>query len=205
MSTDPPIGVFINCPFDSAYEACHHAIVLCVVTCGLEPRSALESGATAVHRMQRICTALRGSTYSIHDLTRAYGDPAFRNLARFNMPFEFGMAFLFTEVAAPLGDSHEWLALVPDTNPRAEFLSDLAGYDLEPCDGTAESVIAPILAWLSTRPDVSLPPGVTPTVLADLLPELETLIEAGNLAWHGHLPWTQLVKIVRDLVASRLV
>jgi hypothetical protein len=144
------------------------------------------------------------SAYSIHDLTRAHGDPSFGNLARFNMPFEFGMAFLLNELASSLGRAHEWLALVPDTTPRAEFMSDLAGYDLESHNGAATSVIAPVLAWLSTRPGVSLPPGVTPDALAKLLPELEDLIEAGNLAWHSRLPWNQLVSIIRDLVASRL-
>ena len=204
MSEDSLTGVFINCPFDPGYEKTHHAIVLCVVACGFQTRSALESGTVSRIRMQRIGTALRESAYSIHDLTRAYGNPAFGNLARFNMPFEFGMAFLFTEVASTLGGAHEWLGLVPDSHPRAEFLSDLAGYDLESYDGKPESVIAPVLSWLSTRPEVSLPPEIKPSVLAGLLPELDTLIEAETLAWHNHLPWDLRVKVVRDLVASRL-
>src|SRR5438132_807305 len=135
MNGRPPAGVFINCPFDAGYVKTHDALVLCVVASGLQPRSALESGTVSTNRMQRICIALQESTYSIHDLTRAHGDPAFDNLARFNMPFEFGMAFLFAEVAAHLGGAHEWLGLVPDSYPRAEFLSDLAGYDLESYDG----------------------------------------------------------------------
>jgi hypothetical protein len=121
------------------------------------------------------------------------------------MPFEFGMAFLFREVAVLLGGNHDWLGLVPDTHPRAEFISDLAGYDLAAHDGTPPSVIGAVLPWLYTRPDVSLPPTVTPTVLADLLPELESLIEAEALSWRDNLPWSRLVNIVRDLVASRLV
>jgi len=38
--TEPPVngdGVFINCPFDSSFRSCHDAILLCVVSCGLEP------------------------------------------------------------------------------------------------------------------------------------------------------------------------
>lgn len=197
-------SVFINCPFDAGHERCHHAIILCVVACGMQPRSALESGTVSKSRMQRIGSALRESAYSIHDLTRAHGDPSHDNLARFNMPFEFGMAFLLTEVASTLGGSHEWLGLIPDMHPRAEFISDLAGYDLESYDGQPESVIGPVLSWLSTRPEVSLPPTITPTVLAGLLPELEALIEAANLTWHNHLPWHLRVNVIRDLVASRL-
>lgn len=204
MSSKSLPGAFINCPFDPGYEKTHHAIILCVVASGLQPRSALESGTVSRNRMQRIGTALRESAYSIHDLTRAYGDPTFGNLARFNMPFEFGMAFLFTELSPVLGGAHEWLGLILDRHPRAEFISDLAGYDLVSYDGRPESVIGPVLSWLSTRPEVSLPPTITPTALAGLLPELDTLIEAETLIWHNHLPWDRRVNVVRDLVASRL-
>jgi hypothetical protein len=197
-------SVFINCPFDAGHEKCHNAIILCATASGMQPRSALETGTVSVSRMQRIGAAMRDSKYSIHDLTKAYGEPTQDNLARFNMPFEFGMAFLLTNVAPDLGGTHEWLGLVPGNHPRAEFISDLAGYDLESYDGKPESVIAPVLSWLSTRSEVSLPPSITPKVLAGFLPELETLIEAQKQEWRGHLTWNSRVSVIRDLVASRL-
>jgi hypothetical protein len=49
-----------------------------------------------------------------------------------------------------------------------------------------------------------LPPSITPSELAGLLPELDILIEAQNLLWHNHLPWNLRVNVIRDLVASRL-
>lgn len=203
--TGSPAGVFINCPFDNAYRECHHAIMLCVVACGLEPRSALESGTVAAPRMKRISSALRESKLSIHDLTRAHGDPTLANLARFNMPFEFGMAYLLAEAAADLGVDHDWLALLPTAHPYGEFISDLAGYDLDVHDGTPASVIPPVLAWLSSRPGVGpLPASVNPAALITLLSELDSLVAAQELIWGDHLPWQVRVRVIRDLVASRL-
>ena len=200
-----PEGVFINCPFDSVHLPVHHAIVTTTVACGFEPRSALESASAAKPRMQRISEALRSSRYSVHDLTRACGDPAHNNLARFNMPFEFGMAFLHTETSGGVGVRHDWLGLVPASHRHAEFISDLAGYDLEPYDGTAEAVIPPLLGWLLTRPTTPpAPRNLNPSALIRLLPEVQAVIEAASLDWGGRLPWLHLVSAIRDLLAAKL-
>jgi hypothetical protein len=198
-------GVFINCPFDSAYKSCHRAVLLSVVACGLQPRSALESGTTSVPRMKRVSDALRESSFSIHDLTRAYGDPS-SGLARFNMPFEFGMAFLLTETQRESEGCHDWLGLLPDANPHGEFISDLAGYDLVCHDGRPDSLIPPVLAWLSTRNgQPPLPPGLNPSLLCNMMHEFEQLVEVEEMQWRGHLPWSRLVDVARDLVGSRVV
>jgi len=147
---------------------------------------------------------MRDSKYSVHDLTRVYGDPG-TALARFNMPFEFGMAFFFSHVAPDVGVEHDWLVLVPEAHPHGEFISDLAGYDLEVHDGTPESIIPPVLAWLATRPDEpAIPPYVHPSALVALMPEFETLLEAEQKKWSGKLSWSSRIEIARDLVASRL-
>ena len=155
--------------------------------------------------MRRISTVLRESKYSIHDLTRAFGDPSASNLARFNMPFEFGMAFLFAESAVELGRDHDWLGLLPASHPHGEFLSDLAGYDLSTHDETPESIIPPVLAWLKTRADVGpIPPNVNPGFLSGLMTELQQLVEAQELQWGKYLPFADLIGVIRDVVASRV-
>lgn len=196
-------GVFINCPFDDAYQPVHHAIVMTVIACGFEPRSALETETASVPRMQRISQALTDSRYSVHDLTRVYGDPGHDNLARFNMPFEFGMAFQHTESTGGPGVKHDWLVLVPHEHRHAEFISDLAAYDLKAHDGTPKSVIPACMSWLATRPTAP-PSGLNPVTLIDLLPEMQALIAAAMLNWGGHLPWRDLVGVIRDLLAARL-
>lgn len=51
-------GVFINCPFDDPYRPIHHSVVMTVLACGFEPRSALESNTSAMPRMKKIFEAL---------------------------------------------------------------------------------------------------------------------------------------------------
>ncbi len=199
-------GVFINCPFDDAYQASHDAIVLTVVSFGMEPRSALETGTTAKPRMRRIFEALEQSDFSIHDLSRPFGDPSHDNLARFNMPFEFGMAYQLAEMSAARGRDHDWMCLVLNTHRHAEYLSDLAGHDLETHDGTPASIIPPLFGWLSTRPRVPATPStLDPTALSGLLPELDGLLAAERARWGAHLPWARQVAVSRDLVAARIV
>lgn len=198
-------AVFINCPFDPAYQASHDAIVLTVAACGLEPRGALETGTTSRPRMRRIFEALQASAFSVHDLSRPYGDPSHENLARFNMPFEFGMAYFLAEISSSLGREHDWLCLVLDAHRHAEYLSDLAGHDLEMHDGTPPAIVPPLLSWLSTRPGVpAIPSTLDPAALIRLLPELDGLLAAERGRWGGRLSWERQVAVSRDLVAARI-
>jgi hypothetical protein len=124
---------------------------------------------------------------------------------RFNMPFEFGMAYQRTEETGGAGAQHDWLALVPHDHPHAEFISDIAAYDLKTHSGTAETVIPPLMGWLATRQTTSnLPSGLVPASLIKLLPEMRAVVATLNLNWAGQPPWTHLVGVVRDLLAAKL-
>jgi hypothetical protein len=102
-------SVFINCPFDDAFQPLFHAIVLTVAARGFTPRSARESEGEADPRIVRIARGLMESKYSIHDLSRYQGAGA-ENLARFNMPLELGIALgmRYLKGATPAG--HNWVA-----------------------------------------------------------------------------------------------
>ncbi|MBV9144166.1 MAG: hypothetical protein JO115_25140 [Pseudonocardiales bacterium] len=203
------IGVFINCPFDNQYKKCQFAIILTVVACGLQPRSSLETATVSTPRMKRISDAIRDSEYSIHDLTRVHSDEK-SGLPRFNMPFEFGMAFLLTESPEY---SHDWLGLLPgahtlDLPPGAhafgEFISDLAGYDLPSHDETPDTIIPPVLAWLSTRQGCPpVPRAVTSLALCELMDEFLRLLDREETRWKDQLPWSQIVKVAQDMIASK--
>jgi hypothetical protein len=153
--------------------------------------------------MDRIVDALVSSRYSIHDLTRVYGDPGKNNLARFNMPFEFGMAFLHTLRTGGPGVAHDWLALLPDAHPRGEFLSDLGGFDPASYDGTPQGVLTPVLGWLFDRPTAPMmPANLNPEVLGQLLPTVEASIGLEITRWGGQLRWNGMVDVVRDAVLA---
>jgi hypothetical protein len=187
LALDPSKSVFINCPFDAEYSALFDAILFSTVCCGFMPRSALESGTVAEPRMSRITRALFSCRYSIHDLSRSMGAGS-ENLARFNMPLELGMAMARRFMDE---EEHDWLALVPKGHAYLRFLSDLAAYDPATHDGTTESIILPVMAWLSTRKD-AIPP-TTPREVLSKPPKFQADKQELEAAWGGYPPWSDVV------------
>lgn len=170
-------------------------MVFAVTCCGFLARSALESGDVADARMVRIARAVISSKYSIHDLSRCRGEGS-EGLARFNMPLELGIAL---GVRMATGEAeHDWLILAPTGHQYVKFISDLAGYDPKTHDGTVECVVAKVMAWLATREDAVYVP--TPAEVLAALPHFEERKRAEALAWHGELPWADLVLAARACV-----
>jgi hypothetical protein len=81
-----PVGskdVFLNVPFDAAYEKLFVALISTVVAARLVPRCAVELPERGQGQLSRILSLLERCSLSIHDLSRP---------RRFNMPFELGLA-----------------------------------------------------------------------------------------------------------------
>jgi hypothetical protein len=188
LALDPSRSVFINCPFDAAYAPIFDAIVFATVYCGFMLRSALESGTVAEPRLARITRAMFSSRYSIHDLSRCTG-AGDENFARFNMPLELGIA-MARRFAGPAPE-HDWLVLVPKGHAYLRFISDLAAYDPATHDGSIESVIVAVIAWLATREE-AVPP-ITPKEVLAALPEFQARKQALAAAWHQYPPWPDVV------------
>jgi hypothetical protein len=187
LALDPSKSVFINCPFDAEYSSLFDAILFSTVCCGFMPRSALESGTVAEPRLARITRALFSCRYSIHDLSRSAGEGK-ENLARFNMPLELGMAMARRFMDE---EEHDWLLLVPQGHAFLRFVSDLAAYDPATHDGSIESVVLPVMTWLSTRKD-AIPP-TTPREVLSRLPLFQAKKKDLEAAWGGHPPWSDIV------------
>ena len=85
-------AVFINCPFDEAYEPLLQAVLFCVVYLGLSPRLATERSDSGESRLDKISELIESSKYSIHDLSRCQADEAGEHY-RLNMPFELGLDY----------------------------------------------------------------------------------------------------------------
>ena len=79
-------SVFINSPFDTSYERQFVALLAAIISIGRTPRCVLEVPG-GPGRLSKIFDLLRECEVSVHDLSRV-GLPA-----RFNMPFELGLAF----------------------------------------------------------------------------------------------------------------
>lgn len=189
LAANRHLSVFINCPYDDEYQSIFDAVVFATVCCGFLPRCAIESGGTAVPRMDRITQAVLSSKYSIHDLCRCRGEGS-ANLARFNMPVELGVSM--AQRFGPGGSAnHDWLLLVPRGSEYIRFVSDLAGFDPKQHDGNVDSIVPAVMSWLATRPDAVRVP--TPSEVLDLLPTFSTQKAQLNDAWRGQVPWSDVV------------
>ena len=68
---------------------------------------------------------------------------------------------------------------------------DLAAYDPATHDGSVESIVAVVMAWLATRKD-AVPP-VTPTEVLSILPQFVAEKSKLESVWGGHPPWPDIV------------
>ncbi|MEP7011624.1 MAG: hypothetical protein ABJC13_14975, partial [Acidobacteriota bacterium] len=62
-------NVFINCPFDATYLPLLRPLLFTVVFLGYSPRIASERFDSGENRIDKICSLIRESKYSIHDLS----------------------------------------------------------------------------------------------------------------------------------------
>jgi hypothetical protein len=113
-------AVFVNVPFDPAYERLLIALVAGLTILGLDPHSVLEIPPYGADRLTRLKEIIRSCRYSVHDLSR--------RVSRFNMPFELGLA-LGLHHEKPEG--HTWIVLHGGRDHALKAcLSDIDGYDV---------------------------------------------------------------------------
>ena len=145
MVAPSPKAVFINAPFDLSYEPLFVTIVGSLVFLGQEPHCVLEVPEKGDGRLARIHDLMRACRVSIHDLSRA-GTPA-----RFNMPFELGLA-----CALKLADPTNYEIFVFDARPYRidRTLSDYKGRDPLIHQATCEGILACLLdTFITDVPD----------------------------------------------------
>ena len=123
--------VFINAPFDKAYEPLFITLVGTLVFLRQEPHCVLEVAETGAGRLARILDLMGTCRLSIHDLSRM-GRPV-----RFNMPFELGLA-----CAIQHGNPSTYDVFVMDAKPYRidRTLSDYKGRDPLLHSGTCDGM-----------------------------------------------------------------
>jgi hypothetical protein len=84
-------AAFLNVPYDSKFENLYLAFIAGLCGFGLIPHATLEI-AGSQRRLDRIVSLIRRCEFSFHDLSRVELDPIAPRTARFNMPFELGLA-----------------------------------------------------------------------------------------------------------------
>jgi hypothetical protein len=137
-------GVFLNIPFDKSYEPLFVSLIGALVALGRVPRCVLEIPEHGEGRLARILALIRSCPVSLHDLSRV-GVPA-----RFNMPFELGIAFALSRIK---GD-HKFMMLESTRFRLQKTLSDVNGIDPGIHNSTVRGIISCALAHLG-RPSGS--------------------------------------------------
>jgi len=150
--------VFINCPFDSEYKPLFEAIVFAVLSCGFRPRCALEIDDSSEVRIDRIFKIIAECKYGIHDISRTQVTSA-SGLPRFNMPLELGMFLAAKRFGT--GKQRRKVCLVLDTMPYRyqQFISDIAGQDIQVHNNSAREAITVVRNWLRNASRSTILPG----------------------------------------------
>lgn len=150
--------VFINCPFDPAYQVMFRAIVFAIMRSGFRARCAREVDDASQNRWSSISDIVDQCRYGIHDISRTEpdGNPP---LPRFNMPLELGL-FLG---AKRFGDEDQKRkrCLVMDTERYRyqRFISDLAGQDIYAHRNDPTACIEAVATWLRVQSRSKTVPG----------------------------------------------
>lgn len=141
MAAPDPKHVFINAPFDTAYESLFVTLVGTLVFLGQEPHCVLEVPEKGDGRLLRILNLIRQCRVSMHDLSRV-GTPV-----RFNMPFELGLACALKLEHPALYD----VFVLDGIDYRIDkTLSDYKGRDPLIHHGTSSGMVACLLDTFNT-------------------------------------------------------
>lgn len=154
-------SVFINCPFDAEYWPIFEAIIFCVLDCGFVPRCALEEADSGTFRLDKIQAIIRGSEYTIHDLSRVELTTDTR-LPRFNMPFELGLDIGCRVYGSSRAREKKCLILDSDPYRYKAFLSDISGQDIQSHQNSPARAIKVVRDWLHIVSRRGSVPGPVP-------------------------------------------
>lgn len=159
-------SVFVNVPYDRAYEESFAAILTVLISLGRIPRAALELPERGEGRLDRVFGQIETCGASIHDLSRV-DDP------RFNMPFELGLAFALRRYQAQ-NDYH--IVILAESYHLDETLSDLRSQDPYIHDGDPYRVQIKLLEAFGA-PGVDLSPEALDTNRQELTSVANSLRE----------------------------
>ena len=140
-------NVFINCPFDANYKPLFDAMVFAVHDCGFIPRCALEEEDASQVRIDKIYSIIEDCRYGIHDISRTELDEG-SGLPRFNMPLELGVFLGAKKFGIEEQKRKKCLILDTQRYRYQQFISDIAGQDIQAHNNSSREVITHVRNWL---------------------------------------------------------
>lgn len=150
--------MFINCPFDNAYQPIFDAIVFTVYDLGFIARCSLEVDDASEIRLNKIMRIIAQCAYGIHDISSVRLSVG-TNLPRFNMPLELGLFLGCKQFGG--APQRKKAVLILDSKPyryRAS-ISDIAGQDIHTHSDKPRKAISEVRNWLASASRVKGLPG----------------------------------------------
>lgn len=150
--------VFVNGPFDAQYKPLFEAIVFAFLACGIRPRCSLEIDDASEVRIDKVFKIIAECKYGVHDISRTEVTST-SGLPRFNMPLELGM-FLAAKRFG-VGRQKQKVCLILDSTPYRyqQFISDIAGQDIQVHHNSAQEAIGVVRNWLRSDSSSRVLPG----------------------------------------------
>ena len=142
-------NVFLNCPFDSDYKQLFDAMVFAVHDCGFIARCALEEEDASQVRIDKIYDIIADCCYGIHDISRTELDET-SGLPRFNMPLELGVFLGAKKFGINEQERKNCLILDKERYRYQQFISDIAGQDIQAHSNNPEEIVTVVRNWLRT-------------------------------------------------------
>jgi hypothetical protein len=137
--------VFLNYPFDEAFNSFANAMHFGVVAAGLIPLCAKDLSSPDRPRLEVLVELITDCQYSLHDFSRLKGEGA-DNFARLNMSLEMGMALFHALQTQRV--FHRCAFFVTEPHAYQAAASDLAGLDPITYNGDEISLAAGVYEWL---------------------------------------------------------
>lgn len=139
-------NVFINCPFDREYHSLLRPLLFSITYLGFNPRIALESSDSGETRIEKICTLIRTSKYSIHDLSRLKAEKK-GEFYRLNMPFELGIDYGSRRLTSSRLQTKRFLILEARAYDYKRALSDISGVDIKAHGNDPIKMVQAVRNW----------------------------------------------------------
>jgi hypothetical protein len=152
-------NVFINCPFDPAFNDIFHAIVFSIFDCNFRARCSLEVDDGGEARIEKISRIILQCKHGIHDISRTELCPT-THLPRFNMPLELGI-FLGAKKYGDTDQRKKTCLIMDSDRYRYQiFISDIAGQDIKQHENDPLKAIPVVVDWLrNASRRVTIPGG----------------------------------------------
>ncbi|MBL0358722.1 MAG: hypothetical protein IPP72_18480 [Chitinophagaceae bacterium] len=150
-------SVFINYPFDTAYQPIIRALLFTIYRCGFLPVTALAEDNALDNRLAKIEKLIGSCKYGIHDISRI--ETSTNGMPRFNMPFELGLFFGARRFGNKIQREKNALIFDSDNTRYRQFISDLSGVDIKAHQNNPAAAIRSVAEWLSTASKRSTIPG----------------------------------------------